>query len=51
VWRAAERRLEEVPPGSAEWIRTQAEVDAFREEYRRRFDERLKQSDSQISSR
>jgi PAS domain-containing protein len=51
AWRAAEKRLEEVPPGSAEWIRTQAEVDAFREEYRRRFDERLKQSDSQISSR
>jgi PAS domain-containing protein len=46
AWRAAERRLETIEPGSAEWQHAQAEVDAFRDEYRRRFDERMRQSDS-----
>jgi hypothetical protein len=46
AWRAAEKRLETVEPGSDEWTRAQAEVDAFRDEYRRRFDERLKRGDS-----
>jgi hypothetical protein len=46
AWRAAEKKLETVEPGSSEWTRTQAEVEAFRNEYRRRFDERLKRTDS-----
>jgi PAS domain-containing protein len=46
AWRAAEKLLETVEPGSDEWTRAQGEVDAFRDEYRRRFDERLRQSDS-----
>ena len=45
AWRAAEQRLQTVEPGSDEWTRTQAEVDAFRDEYRRRFDERIKRVD------
>jgi hypothetical protein len=44
AWRAAEKRLETVQPGSAEWDQTQAEVESFRQEYRRRFDERLNRS-------
>lgn len=46
AWRAAEKRLETIEPDSAEWKRTQDEIDTFRDEYRRRFDERIKRGDS-----
>jgi hypothetical protein len=35
AWRAAERRLEEVIPGSEEWRAAQTEIDYFRAEYQR----------------
>ena len=35
AWRAAERKLEKVIPGSEEWNASQAEIDYFRSEYRR----------------
>ena len=34
-WRAAERRLAELAPGSPEWTAVQAEIDHFRTEYQR----------------
>ncbi len=37
VWRAAERRLEAVETGSAEWAAIQTEIEAFREQYQRLF--------------
>jgi hypothetical protein len=35
AWRAAERKLEKVVPGSEEWQAAQAEIDYFRAEYQR----------------
>ena len=35
AWRAAERSLENVAPGSDEWQAAQAEIDYFRAEYQR----------------
>jgi PAS domain-containing protein len=35
AWRAAERRLERVVPGSGEWDSAQAEIEYFRAEYRK----------------
>ncbi len=35
AWRAAERDLEEVVPGSAEWTAAQSEIEYFRAEYKR----------------
>jgi PAS domain-containing protein len=37
TWRAAERRLEAVIDGSAEWDAIQVEIAAFREQYQRLF--------------
>jgi PAS domain-containing protein len=37
TWRAAERRLEAVVPGSPEWDAIQVEIEAFREQYQRLF--------------
>jgi PAS domain-containing protein len=37
TWRAAERRLEAVVQGSAEWDAIQVEIEAFREQYQRLF--------------
>jgi PAS domain-containing protein len=37
TWRAAERRLEAVVQGSAEWDAIQIEIEAFREQYQRLF--------------
>lgn len=37
TWRAAERRLEAVVDGSAEWDAIQVEIAAFREQYQRLF--------------
>jgi PAS domain S-box-containing protein len=36
-WRAAERRMIEIPPDSAEWHDTQAEIDTFRKRYQELF--------------
>ncbi len=35
AWRAAERRLEAIAPGSAEWAAVQAEIEYLRSEYQR----------------
>ena len=32
-WRAAERRLDEIPEGSAEWRAMHREIDVFRSRY------------------
>ncbi len=40
AWRAAERRLEELLPGSPDWERVQQEVASLRGEYRRLFQAR-----------
>jgi hypothetical protein len=45
AWRAAERSLENVVPGTAEWNAAQAEIDYFRAEYRRVSREASVQSD------
>jgi PAS domain S-box-containing protein len=36
-WRAAERRMIEIPPDSDEWHRAQAEIDTFRKRYQELF--------------
>ena len=36
-WRAAERRMIEIPPDSAEWHDAQAEIDQFRNRYQELF--------------
>lgn len=40
AWRAAERRLEVLAPGSLEWESVRAEIASLRDEYRRLFDAR-----------
>ncbi len=42
AWRFAERRLVEVPEGSAEWEQLRAEVERWRSEYRRLFSQQSK---------
>ena len=37
-WRAAERRLAEIPEGSAEWQAVTREIDTFRSRYHALFD-------------
>jgi hypothetical protein len=39
-WRAAERRLAEIPEGSEEWRAVSDEVDLFRRRYHALFDQR-----------
>jgi PAS domain S-box-containing protein len=39
-WRAAERRMIEIPPDSPEWHDAQAEIDAFRQRYQELFKRR-----------
>lgn len=38
AWRASERRLADVVPGSAEWESLRAEIDAFRRQYQSLFE-------------
>lgn len=44
-WRAAERRLRDALPGSAEYAQTSAEVDALRYEYRLTHEEERRRTD------
>jgi PAS domain-containing protein len=51
TWRAAERRLEAVAAGSAEWRAIQIEIDAFREQYQRLFAAETGRSSEDTTSR
>ncbi len=43
TWRAAERELNELPEGSPDWFRVNAELTGFRNAYHRLFNDRIAQ--------